>query len=76
MPMHKTKNIIFILVTLLSGGCSALQGTKLIAPETFGLVPIAPNVYFEQNADDETRARLRAAVGRAKSVIQAAYGLW
>ena len=74
MPMHKTKNIIVILVTLLSGGCSALQGAQLIAPEIFGLVPFAPNVYVEQNADDETRARLRAAVGGAQSTIQAAYG--
>ena len=47
MPMHKTKNIIVILVTLLSGGCSALQGAQLIAPEIFGLVPFAPNVYVE-----------------------------
>ena len=55
-------------------GCSTVQGGKLYMPETFGFVPVAPDIYVEPGTDEATQARLREAMNRAEGAIRAAYG--
>ena len=67
--------IIFLLLTAsLLSGCSVLQGGKLLAPESFGLTPVAPSIYIETGADEATRSKLREAMHKAEDAIRAAYG--
>ena len=66
--------LIFLLSICLLGGCGILQAGKLLAPESFGLTQIAPNIYVEANADEATRANLQDALQKAESVIRVAYG--
>lgn len=71
----RTLTFFILLLTLsLLGGCSVLRGGKLLAPESFGLSPVTPNIYVESSADEATRAKLRDAMEKAESVIRAAYG--
>jgi len=72
--MSEMKAILLFLSLGLIGGCSTLQGGKLLAPESFGLNPITPNIYVEADADEATRAKLREAMKKAESAIRAAYG--
>ncbi|MHB1491514.1 MAG: hypothetical protein ACYCTH_13625 [Cellulomonas sp.] len=72
--MHNLKIVFLLLSINLLGGCSVLQGGKLLAPESFGLVPITPNIYVEGDADEATRTKLRDAMVKAESAIRAAYG--
>ena len=58
----------------LLGSCSLLQAGKLYAPETFGFVSVAPNVYVEHVADDATKTKLRGATAKAKDAITNAFG--
>lgn len=68
-------NIIVLLLSVnLIGGCGFLQGGKLLAPESFGLTPVTPNIYVEAGADEATRLALRDAMERAEIIIRAAYG--
>lgn len=68
-------NVIVLLISAnLLGGCSVLQGGKLLAPESFGLTPITPSIYVEAGADEETRVKLRDAMKKAEDAIRAAYG--
>lgn len=64
--------LLSLLVTL--PGCSIVQGAKLYAPETFGFVAIAPNIYVESGTDEHTQAKLREAMDKAESAIRFAYG--
>jgi hypothetical protein len=70
---HRAIFIAWPLMVFL-GGCSLLQGSKLYAPETFGFVPIATNIYVEPGTDEATQARLREAVEKAEGAIRTAYG--
>lgn len=72
--MHHLKIVALLLVASLFSGCSILQGGKLLAPETFGLTPVAPSIYVETSADEATRAKLREAMKKAENAIRAAYG--
>lgn len=72
--MHNLKIVLLLLSISLLGGCSVLQGGKLLAPESFGLVPITPNIYVEANADEATRTLLSDAMVKAESAVRAAYG--
>lgn len=67
---------LFLILSLLLplSGCSIMQGAKLYAPETFGLEAIAPNIYVEPSADEETRSQLRLAMEQAERAIRLAYG--
>lgn len=65
---------IFLLTLSLLGGCSVLKGGKLLAPESFGLSLVTPNIYIEAGADEATRTELRDAMVQAESAIRAAYG--
>lgn len=65
--------ILFLTASFLSG-CSALQGGKLLAPETFGLTPVTSNLYVEMGTDESTRDSLRNAMARAEQAIHSAYG--
>lgn len=68
-------NIIALLTFAgLVGGCSVLQGGKLLAPESFGLTPVTPNIYVEASVDEGTRTKLRDAMEKAEGAIRATYG--
>jgi hypothetical protein len=67
-------SLTILLLICLLGGCGVLQAGKLLAPESFGLTQIAPNIYVEANADDATRASLREALEKAENAIRVAYG--
>lgn len=55
-------------------GCGNIRGFKLWAPESFGLIPIAENIYIELGADQKTMVELRAAMLKGEDAIRAAYG--
>lgn len=68
-------NIIVLLISVcLIGGCSVLEGGKLLAPESFGLSSITPSIYVEAGADERTRVKLRDAMEKAEDAIRATYG--
>lgn len=62
------------LLSLSLGGCSTLRGGKLWAPEAFGFVPVANNLYIEAGADEATRAQLKDAMRQAGHAMRTAYG--
>ncbi|HEX5338519.1 MAG TPA: hypothetical protein VFW53_08785 [Gallionella sp.] len=66
--------VIPLLLPSLLGGCSVLQGGKLLAPESFGLIQVTPSIYVEAGADEAMRASLRDAMVQAESAIKTAYG--
>ncbi|MFN3398648.1 MAG: hypothetical protein ACK4ZS_08980, partial [Sulfurimicrobium sp.] len=72
MRYLKLLSLMLSLITI--SGCSILQGGKLLAPESFGLTPVAPSLYVEAGADEATRIKLRESMERAESAIRAAYG--
>ncbi|TFW06799.1 hypothetical protein E4K72_09730 [Oxalobacteraceae bacterium OM1] len=72
--MHRRLNLTLLFALTLLSGCSVLQGGELYAPETFGLVPVAPNVYIERDADDRTKAILSDAAVRAHAAITHTFG--
>ena len=72
--MRFLKIITVLLSTGLIGGCSILQGGKLLAPQSFGLTAVAPNIYVEAGADETTRIKLSQAMERAENAIRVAYG--
>jgi len=68
-------NFLALLLSLGTlGGCTAIQASKLLAPESFGLVQVTPTIYVETGTDLETQAKLREAMVKAESGIQTAYG--
>ncbi|HZW24140.1 MAG TPA: hypothetical protein VFF26_01535 [Gallionella sp.] len=75
-PLHMQNMRTFILLLSLNllGGCSVLQGGKLLAPESFGLIQAAPNIYVESGTDEAMQAQLRDAMAKAESAIGTAYG--
>lgn len=72
--MRYLKNVMLLLLLNLIGGCSLLQGSKLLAPENFGMTAVTPSIYVEAGADEATRLKLRDAMEKAESAIRAAYG--
>lgn len=66
--------VVLLLTASLLSGCSVLQGGKLLAPESFGLTPVAPNIYVEAGADEVARGNLREAMDKAEEAIRGAYG--
>lgn len=67
--------IIFLLLSAcLTSGCSVIQSGKLLAPESFGLIPIAPNIYVEKGMDNAIQVKLREGTGKAEEALHAAYG--
>lgn len=70
---------LFLTVLMLLGaasfsGCTYLQGGKLLLPESFGLTPVAPDLYIEAGADEVARDNLRQAMASAGVAIHVAYG--
>lgn len=55
-------------------GCTVVQASKLLAPETFGLEQVTPSIFVEAGTDVETQAKLREAMVRAETAIRSAYG--
>jgi hypothetical protein len=74
MNFARYKKLTCALLLSLLGGCSIFQGSKMLAPESFGLTPVAPNIYVEADADEATRSGLRDAMLKAENAIHAAYG--
>ena len=76
--MIRLRTLTLLLSLALLSGCGMLhsvaQSGKLLAPESFGLIPIAPHLYVEARADEATRDRLRADMTRAETAIRQAYG--
>ncbi len=72
--MRCLKTTILLLSLNLLGGCSVLQGSKMLAPESFGLSPVSSNIYVEASADEATRVKLSDAMVKAESAIRTAYG--
>ena len=50
--------IVLLISASLAGGCSVLQGGKLLAPESFGLTPVSPNIYVAAGTDEGTQIKL------------------
>lgn len=73
-PGIKTLRTLALLLLTLLGGCSLLQGGKLYAPETFGLIKVTSSIYVEPGTDEATQARLRDAMDTAEHAIRTAYG--
>ncbi len=74
LRIRHLKTTILLLSLSLLGGCSVLQGGKLLAPESFGLIPLTQNIYVEAGTDEATRTQLRDAMIKAESAIRTAYG--
>lgn len=72
--MRHMKTLALMLSLLVVSGCSVLQGSKLLAPESFGLVSIAPGVYIETGTDNTSRDKLLDAVEKAENAVRVAYG--
>ena len=68
------KHIAIALLSLFTGGCSIVQGSKLLAPQSFGLVPVTSNIYVEAGTDQATRSKLIDAMNKAENAIRTAYG--
>jgi hypothetical protein len=65
--------VALIIFSSLVGGCSVLQGGKLLAPESFGLTAVTPSIYVEAGAEEGTRIKLRDAMEKAEDAIRATY---
>ncbi len=74
MNFTRYQKLITALLLSLLGGCSIFRGSKMLAPESFGLTPIAANIYVEAGADEATRKILGDAMVKAESAIRTAYG--
>lgn len=72
--MRFPKYLALLSTSVFLASCSLLQGGTLYAPETFGFVSIAPNVYVERNADEATQAKLREAMTKAANAITNVFG--
>lgn len=76
--MIRLRTLTLLLILALLSGCGMLhsvaQSGKLLAPESFGLILIAPDLYVEAGTDEATRDRLRADMDRAEAAILKAYG--
>ena len=66
--------ITFLLLLVFVTGCSSLKGAKMLAPETFGLSPVAKNIYVEAGTEQAAKDEIQKAVARAEIAIRAAYG--
>jgi hypothetical protein len=74
--MIRLRTLTLLLTLGLLSGCGMLhsvaQSGKLFAPESFGLIPIAPHLYVEVGTDEATQDRLRADMARAEAAIRMA----
>ena len=76
--MIRLRTLTLLLSLVLLSGCGMLhsvaQSGKLLVPEIFGLIPIAPHLYVEAGTDEAPRDRLRADMARAEAAILKSYG--
>lgn len=72
--MSYRPTLVLLSLAALLGGCSVIQGGKLYAPETFGLLQAAPDLYVEAGTDEATRIKLQEEMGKAELAIRKTYG--
>lgn len=72
--MRAFKLLLLPLSICVLGGCTILQASRLLAPESFGLMQVTPSIYVETGTDVETQAKLREAMVKAETAIRSAYG--
>lgn len=76
--MIQLRTLTLLLTLGLLSACGMLhsvaQSGQLLAPESFGLTPIARHLYVEAGADEATKGRLRADMDAAETAIRQAYG--
>ena len=76
--MIRLRTLTLLLTLGLLSGCGMLhsvaQSGKLLAPESFGLINIAPHLYVEPGTDEATEGRLRVDMAQAEAAIHKAYG--
>ena len=65
----KLLNILILLLSSLSSGCSIIQGSKLLAPESFNLTPISPTMYVEVGTNEIIREQLQVDMKKAENAI-------
>lgn len=71
--MSYLKTVLVLFSSILMTGCGNLLGAKLLAPEGFGLAPLAPSVFIEAGADEATKDKLRSEVAIAEIAIRNTY---
>ena len=75
--MIRLRTLTLLLTLAVLSGCGMLhsvtQSGKLLAPESFGLIIIAPHLYVEAGTDEATQGQLRADMDRAEAAIVKAY---
>ncbi|MDQ6620428.1 MAG: hypothetical protein M3Z31_12175 [Pseudomonadota bacterium] len=72
--MRDFKFLTLVLATILLGGCTVIQATKLWLPETFGLTQVTPSIHVEAGMELEAQASLGEAMVKAEAAIRSAYG--
>ncbi len=65
---------VLLLTSWLFTGCSTVKSAKLWAPETFGMIQVAPQIYMEQKVSDDQRESLLKAVNSARQRIHLYFG--
>jgi len=68
------KRFLLLAAALAMGGCTFLQGSRLLAPETAGFSKVSTNLYVEAGSDETIRNALAVAMTTAEHAIGAAYG--
>ena len=75
---NRFRQITIFTVILLSNwfitGCSTVKSAKLWAPETFGMVQIAPQIYVEKQLSENQQKSLLKAVDTARQRIHLYFG--
>lgn len=74
MALRVLRGLAALACVLALVACSLVRGSKLAAPEQFGLEQVTPQLYVEKAADAGTRERLRQETERGRAAVQAAYG--
>jgi len=66
--------IIAFFLAIAPAACSTLKSAKLWAPESFGMVSIAPQIYVDPAMEESARAELAEAINSARQRIRLYYG--
>lgn len=56
------------------GGCGALDGARMLAPASFGMVAPSPRLYVEPAMSEADRATLRTEIERGRALAERFFG--